>query len=138
MFDNELLELEVRLSSDLLEVLQKKYPQRNIQKVHYSLGPSAKDMSYEELKAHIIEFEEMATKQSQEWNSKSEQEKLLDYLNQTVSALRKILKLTQMNLSDHQNLEHLQKMRSKIFGQAEGTLIRLNDTETFSLRNIDA
>lgn len=136
MFDNELLALQATISEEMTKELKTKDP--SIQKVHYSLGPEAKNMSHQELKAYLHEVEEAIAKERAEWNAKSEQEKLLVYLNQTVTALEQIIKLTQMSFADFGNLEKLQKMRGDIFCIAEGATFCLNDTETFSLRNIDA
>jgi len=127
-----------KIEADVSAIIEKEMQSvdSSLKRFHVSLGPSAIGMSQEEILEYVREVNRSVDKQMAEWAAKPEHEKLAIYLHSTIKALREIQGLGQSHLEEWMEMsEGERKLRSKIFGIAETTLLPINRTETFDPRS---
>lgn len=127
---------ESTVSEIVLQRLKDRPENAGLKNYHVSFGPNASKYTTEELVEEALKFNEAAEEQQRRWNMRPEQDKLRIYLVEAVRALKKIMKLRQMNFDQWQDMDVLHSRLSEMYGIAEMTLLPMNPTITFSARDV--
>lgn len=129
--DKKLIELESRIRVKYLAL----HPE--LRNFHVSLGPNALNKSDDEILAELDAVDVSVNAQKQVWNSKTEAEKLLEYLETTYSLLLDIMDECKFDLREMSTWNSADSMlKSKLHSMIEMELLPMNNTETFDKRKL--
>lgn len=129
----DLSNLSAIVSAAALIEMQKTNP--GLKNFHVSLGPKVIGMPIKDIVKLVLDQNKMIDASVAAWRAKPEAEKLLEYLNETVAALRKISDLSSSTIEDWLAMTDKERtLRSDIQSTVEMTLLGINNTDTFKRR----